>query len=166
MSIYVNELYRDYGVKKAIRIGTAGAIQPDIKIKDLIIAVSAYTDSGANNIRFGGRNYAPTASWNLLRTAWDIATAKGFDPKAGPVISSDMFYTEDPDEWKLWAKYGCLAIEMESAELYTLAAKYRREALCLLTVSDHLITHELTSAEERRASFTQMMEVALETAIS
>jgi purine-nucleoside phosphorylase len=166
ISIYVNELYRDYGVKKAIRIGTAGAIQPEIKIKDLIIAVSACTDSGANHIRFGGRNYAPTASWNLLKTAWDIATAKGFDPKAGPIISSDMFYTEDPDEWKLWAKFGCLAVEMEAAALYTLAAKYKREALCLLTVSDHLITHELTSAEERRTSFTQMMEVALETAIS
>jgi purine-nucleoside phosphorylase len=166
ISIYVNELFKEYGVKRAIRIGTAGAIQPDIKIKDLIIAVSACTDSGANNIRFGGRNFAPTASWNLLKTAWDIATAKGFEPKAGPVISSDMFYTEDPDEWKLWAKFGCLAVEMESAELYTLAAKYRREALCLLTISDHLITHELTSAEERQTSFTQMMEVALETAIS
>jgi purine-nucleoside phosphorylase len=166
ISIYVNELFRDYGVKKAIRIGTAGAIQPEIKLKDLIIAVSACTDSGANHIRFGGRNYAPTASWNLLKNAWDIATAKGFDPKAGPVISSDMFYTEDPDEWKLWARFGCLAVEMEAAELYTLAAKYKREALCLLTVSDHLITHELTCAEERRTSFTQMMEVALETAIS
>jgi purine-nucleoside phosphorylase len=166
ISIYVNELFKDYGVKRAIRIGTAGAIQPEIKLRDLIIAVSACTDSGANNIRFGGRNYAPTASWNLLKTAWDIATAKGFEPKAGPVISSDMFYTEDPDEWKLWAKFGCLAIEMESAELYTLAAKYRREALCLLTVSDHIITHELTSAEERQTAFTRMMEVALETAIS
>jgi purine-nucleoside phosphorylase len=166
ISIYVNELFRDYGVKRAIRIGTAGSIQPDVKLKDLIIAVSACTDSGANNIRFGGRNYAPTASWKLLKTAWDIAVAKGWEPKAGPIVSTDMFYTEDPEEWKLWAKFGCLAIEMESAELYTLAAKYRREALCLLTVSDHIITHEATSSQERQTTFTRMMEVALETAIS
>ena len=166
ISIYVNELFKDYGVKRAIRVGTAGAIREEVKIRDLIIAVSASTDSGANTIRFGGRHYAPTASWKLLKTAWDIATTRGWEPKAGPIISSDMFYTEDPDEWKLWAKFGCLAVEMESVELYTLAAKYNREALCLLTVSDSLITGEATSAEDRQTGFTRMMEVALETAIS
>jgi len=128
--------------------------------------MSASTDSGANNIRFGGRSYAPTATFSLLKTAWDAATAKGWQPKAGPVVSADMFYTEDPDEWKLWAKYGCLALEMESAELYTLAAKFNREALCILTISDSLITGEVTTAEERQTTFTRMMEVALETAIS
>ena len=166
VSIYVNELFRDYGVKRAIRIGTAGSIREDVRIRDLVIAVSACTDSGANNIRFGGRNYAPTASFNLLKTAWDTAVSRGWQPKAGPVVSSDMFYTEDTDEWKLWAKFGCLALEMECAELYTLAAKYGREALGLLTISDSLITHEQTSAEERQSTFTQMMEVALETAVS
>ncbi|MDR2435049.1 MAG: purine-nucleoside phosphorylase [Treponema sp.] len=166
ISIYVNELFRDYGVKRAIRIGTAGSIREDVRIRDLVIAVSACTDSGANNVRFGGRSYAPTASFNLLKTAWDTAVSKGWQPKAGPVVSSDMFYTEDPDEWKLWAKFGCLALEMECAELYTLAAKYGREALGLLTISDSLITHEKTSAEERQTTFTQMMEVALETAVS
>ena len=166
VSIYVNELFRDYGVKRAIRIGTAGSIREDVRIRDLVIAVSACTDSGANNIRFGGRNYAPTASFNLLKTAWDTAVSRGWQPKAGPVVSSDMFYTEDPDEWKLWAKFGCLALEMECAELYTLAAKYGREALGLLTISDSLITHEQTSAEERQSTFTQMMEVAIETAVS
>jgi purine-nucleoside phosphorylase len=166
ISIYVNELFKDYGVKRAIRVGTAGAIREEVKIRDLVIAVSASTDSGANKIRFGGRNYAPTASWNLLKTAWDIASANGWEPKAGPIVSSDMFYTEDPEEWKLWAKFGCLAVEMESAELYTLAAKYRREALCLLTISDSLVTQEATSAEERQTTFTRMIEVALETAIS
>jgi len=128
--------------------------------------MSASTDSGANNIRFGGRSYAPTATFSLLKTAWDVATSKGWQPKAGPVVSADMFYTEDPDEWKLWAKYGCLALEMESAELYTLAAKFNREALCILTISDSLITGEVTTAEERQTTFTRMMEVALETAIS
>ena len=166
ISIYVNELFRDYGVQKAIRIGTAGAIRDEVKLRDLVIAISACTDSGANNIRFGGRNYAPTASWKLLKTAWDKAEARGFEPKAGPVVSSDMFYTENPEEWKLWAKYGCLAVEMETSELYTLAAKYNREALCLLTISDSLVTREATSSQERQTTFTRMMEVALETVIS
>ncbi|MCL2267417.1 MAG: purine-nucleoside phosphorylase, partial [Treponema sp.] len=95
-----------------------------------------------------------------------ISVSKGWQPKVGPVVSSDMFYTEDPDEWKLWAKYGCLALEMECAELYTLAAKYGREALGILTISDSLITGEVTSSEERQKTFTRMMEVALETAVS
>jgi purine-nucleoside phosphorylase len=166
ISIYVNELFRDYGVKRAIRIGTAGSIQEKVKIRDLVIAMSASTDSGANNIRFGGRNFAPTASFNLVKKAYETAELKGWTPKVGPVVSSDMFYTEDPDEWKLWTRFGCLALDMEAAELYTLAAKYDREALALLTISDSLITHEATSAEERQTTFTQMMEVALETAIS
>jgi purine-nucleoside phosphorylase len=166
VSIYANELFRDYGVKRAIRIGTAGSIQEDVALRDLVIAMSACTDSGANAVRFGGRNYAPTASFSLLKTAYDTASARGWAPKVGSVVSSDMFYTEDPEEWKLWAKFGCLALEMECAELYTLAAKYRREALCLLTVSDSLITHEQTTAGERQTAFTRMMEVALETAVS
>jgi len=166
ISIYVNELFRDYGVKRAIRIGTAGSINKDVKIRDLVLAMSACTDSGANNHRFGGRNYAPTASFSLLKTAWDIAVSKGWQPKTGPVLSSDMFYNENPDEWKLWAKFGCLVMEMECAELYTLAAKYGREALGILTVSDSLITGEETSAEERQNTFTRMMETALETVIS
>ena len=166
ISIYVNELFREYGVKRAIRIGTAGSINAEAKIRDMVLAISACTDSGANNIRFGGRNYAPAASFNLLKTAWDTAVSKGWQPKVGPVVSSDMFYTEDPEEWKLWAKFGCLAVEMECAELYTLAAKYGREALGILTISDSLITGEVTSAEERQTTFTRMMETALETAIS
>jgi len=166
ISIYVNELFKDYGVKRAIRIGTAGSINKDVKIRDLVLAMSASTDSNANNIRFGGRSYAPTATFSLLKTAWDIAVAKGWQPKAGPVVSIDMFYSEDKDQWKLWAKFGCLALEMESAELYTLAAKYNREALCILTVSDSLVTSEDTTAEERQTTFTSMIEVALETAIS
>lgn len=166
VSIYVNELFKDYGVKRAIRIGTAGSIQEDLKLRDLVIALSACTDSKANDLRFGGRNYAPAASFNLVKTAWEAAAAKGWKAVAGPVVSSDMFYTEDPEEWKLWAKFGCLCLEMETAELYTLAAKYRREALALLTISDSLVSHEITSAEERRTTFTRMMEVALETAVS
>ncbi|MCL2244701.1 MAG: purine-nucleoside phosphorylase [Treponema sp.] len=166
ISIYANELFREYGVKRAIRIGTAGSIQDNVKLRDMVLAMSASTDSGANKIRFGGRNYAPTASFSLLKTAWDIAVSKGWQPKVGPVVSNDMFYTEDPEDWKLWAKFGCLALEMECAELYTLAAKYGREALSILTISDSMITGESTSSEERQNTFTNMMETALETAIS
>ncbi len=166
ISIYVNELFREYGVKKAIRIGTAGSISEDVKVRDIVLAMSACTDSNANNIRFGKRNYAPTASFNLLKTAWETAKAKGWQPKVGPVVSSDIFYSEDPEEWKIWAKFGCIAIEMECAELFTLAAKYKREALGILTISDSFITEEATAAEERQSTFTRMMEIALETAIS
>jgi len=166
ISIYVNELFKDFDVKRAIRIGTAGTINKDVKIRDIVLAMSACTDSGVNKIRFGGRSFAPTATFSLLKTAWDIAVSKGWQPKVGSVASSDMFYTEDPDEWKLWAKYGCLAVEMECAELYTLAAKYGREALGIITISDSLLSGESTTAEERQNTFTRMMEVALETAIS
>jgi len=166
ISIYANELFRDYGVKRAIRIGTAGSIQEDVKLRDLVLAMSACTDSASNNVRFGGRNYAPTASFSLLKTAWEVAVSKGWQPKVGPVLSTDMFYAEDQEDWKLWAKFGCLALEMECAELFTLAAKYGREALGILTISDSLITGESTSAEERQNTFTRMMETALETAIS
>jgi purine-nucleoside phosphorylase len=166
ISIYVNELFKDYGVKRAIRIGTAGSIQEDLKIRDMVIAMTACTDSGANRIRFGGRDFAPAATFSLVKKAWETAAARGWQAVVGPVVSSDMFYTEDPQEWKLWAKFGVLAVEMETSELYTLAAKYGRECLSLLTISDSLVSHEATSAEERQTSFTRMMETALETAVS
>ncbi|MDR0785668.1 MAG: purine-nucleoside phosphorylase [Treponema sp.] len=166
ISIYVNELFREYGVKRAIRIGTAGAIQSEVEIRDVILATAASTDNGANNIRFRGRDFAPAASFPLLKTAYEIAVQKGFDPKVGTVVSSDMFYTEDSDDWKIWAKFGCLAIEMETAELYTLAAKYRRDALALLTISDHVVTGQITTAEERQNTFVNMIEIALDTAVS
>ena len=166
ISIYVNELFRDYGVKRAIRIGTAGSMQESLKIRDLVIALTACTDTGANKIRFGGRDFAPAATFHLVKKAWEAAEKRNWQAAVGPIVSTDMFYSEDPDEWKLWAKFGVLAIEMETSELYTLAAKYGRECLSLLTISDNLITHEVTSPEERQNTFTRMMEIALETAIS
>jgi purine-nucleoside phosphorylase len=166
ISIYIHELFRDYGVKRAIRIGTAGAIQKNLKLRDLVLAMSASTDSAVNTRRFNGLSYAPTANWNLLKTAWDAAKAKGMDVSVGNVISADLFYTDDPDEWKLWAAFGTLAVEMETAELFTVAAKFGRAALSILTISDQLVTGEQTTAEERQTAFTRMMEVALETAIS
>ena len=166
ISIYANELFRDHGVKRAIRIGTAGSIQENLKVRDIVIAMTACTDSGANRIRFGGRDFAPAATFKLVKKAWEAAEEKGWHATVGPVVSSDMFYTEDPNEWKLWAKFGALALEMETSELYTLAAKYGRECLSILTISDSLITNEVTSSEERQTTFTRMMEVALETAVS
>ena len=166
ISIYVNELFKDFGVKRAIRIGTAGSIQENIKLRDIVIAMSACTDSGTNRIRFGGRDFAPTASFPLVKKAWECAGERGWQVHVGPVVSTDLFYSEDPDEWKLWARFGALAMEMESSELFTLAAQYGRECLAILTISDSLVSHEVTSAEERQTSFTRMMEVALETAVS
>ena len=166
ISIYVNELFLNYGVKRAIRIGTAGSIQESLKVRDLVIAMTACTDSGANRIRFAGRDFAPAATFSLVKKAWETATERGWQAAVGAVTSSDMFYTEDPEDWKLWAKFGVLAVEMETSELYTLAAKYGRECLSILTISDSMVTKEAASAEERQTSFTRMMEVALETATS
>ncbi len=162
LSIYVNELFRFYGVKKAIRVGTAGAVQESTKLRDVIIAMSACTDSALNEHRFGGRFFAPTASFSLVKKAYDVAVAKGLSPLVGPVTSSDTFY-DDAESWKLWAKYGVLGIEMEAAELYTLAAQFGREALALLTVSDHIAQGTSTTSEERQTTFLSMMEIALET---
>jgi purine-nucleoside phosphorylase len=166
ISIYIHELFRDYGVKRAIRIGTAGALQDHIKLRDMVLAMAVSTDSGINSGRFNGWHYAPTASWKLLKTAYDTARAKGWEPAVGNIASSDLFYTDPPDAWKRWAAYGVLAVEMESAELYTVAAKFGREALAILTISDSLVTGEQTSSAERQTAFTQMMEVALDTAVS
>lgn len=163
ISIYVNELIQSYGVKNLIRVGTCGSFQESVKVRDMVIGMAASTDSNINKIRFNGRDFAPTASFKLLKKAYDIAVEKGIEPKVGNIFSSDTFYHDDPDAWKHWAKFGCLAVEMEAAGLYTLAAKYGVDALTILTVSDHLITGELTTAEERQKTFTSMMEVALET---
>jgi len=163
LSIYVNELFQFYGVQKAIRIGTCGAIHESTKVRDIIIAQSACSDSSLMNQRFGDLHFAPTANFDLLMKAYNAAQAKGIKPLVGSVISSDLFYDENAN-WKLWAKYGVLGVEMESAELFTLAAKFGRQALALLTVSDHIVTGEATTSEEREKTFTGMMEIALEAA--
>lgn len=163
ISIYVNELIQSYGVKNLIRVGTCGSFQESVKVRDMVIGMAASTDSNINKIRFNGRDFAPTASFKLLKKAYDIAVEKGIEPKVGNIFSSDTFYHDDPDAWKHWANFGCLAVEMEAAGLYTLAAKYGVDALTILTVSDHLVTGELTTAEERQKTFTSMMEVALDT---
>ncbi|WP_142414938.1 purine-nucleoside phosphorylase [Hathewaya massiliensis] len=161
ISIYADELINSYGVKNLVRIGTCGTIQPDVHVRDVIIAMSASTDSSINKIRFSGRDYAPTASFELLKKAYDGAQELGISTHVGNVLTSDTFYHDDPESWKLWAKFGVLALEMETAGLYTLAAKYGVNALALLTVSDNVLTGEETTSEERQKTFTQMIEVAL-----
>jgi purine-nucleoside phosphorylase len=161
LSIYVNELIRDYGVRKLIRVGTCGAMNSDVKLRDVILAMSSSTDSAVNKVRFKGMDYAPTASFPLLLNAYEAAKKAGYSPFVGPVLSSDSFYTEDPEQWKLWAKFGVLGVEMETAELYTLASKYGAQALAILTVSDHLVTGEATSSGERQTSFRAMADIAL-----
>ena len=163
LSIYVNELFQFYGVQTAIRVGTCGAINNNIKVRDTILASSACTDSAILTQRFGNLHYAPSANFDLLYKAYNNAKANNINVAVGPVASSDLFY-DDNENWKKWAEYGVLGVEMEAAELYTLAAKYNRKALAILTVSDHIITGEQTTAEERQVTFKDMIKIALETA--
>lgn len=164
IGIYSYELIHFYGVKNIIRIGSCGAIQEDIKIRDIVIGLSASTNSNyASQYELPG-TFAPTASWTLTKKAVDIAQSKGIPTRVGNILSSDIFYDDDPDTWRKWARMGVLAIEMEAAALYMNAARAGANALCILTVSDSLVSHEITTAEERQTSFTNMMEIALELA--
>ena len=165
ISIYITELMKDYGVKNLIRVGSAGSYQKDVKVRDVVIAMSASTDSNINNRRFNGGNYSPTANFELFRTALKVAEEKNIKIKAGNVLTSDEFYNDNSGYYKKWVDFGVLAVEMETAGLYTLAAKYKAKALSILTISDSLVSPEITSAEEREKTFSEMIELALETAI-
>ncbi|WP_019412639.1 purine-nucleoside phosphorylase [Paenisporosarcina sp. TG20] len=164
ISIYITELMNEYDVQKLIRVGTCGSIHHDVKVRDVILAQSASTDSKMNELIFKGINYAPTADFDLLLKAYNAGLEKGLNLKVGNVFTEDVFYNEYAEHEK-WAQYGILALEMESSALYTLAAKYGRQALSILTVSDHLLTGEVTTSEERQLTFNDMIEVALEAAI-
>jgi len=164
IGIYSYELIHFYGVKNLIRIGSAGSLQENIKVRDIVIGMAASTNSNfAAQYNLPG-TLAPTASFELLKKAVDAAHSKGIDPKVGNILSSDTFYDDDSESWKKWAKMGVLAVEMEAAALYMNAARAGVNALCILTISDSLVTHEATTAEERQHTFTQMMEIALELA--
>lgn len=161
ISIYVHELIHSYQVQNLIRIGSCGSLQPEIKVRDVVLAMSASTDSSMNKIRFNGKDYAPTACYELLKKAEAVALSNHIPIKVGNVLTTDTFYHDNPDHWKLWAHYGALVVEMETAALYTLATKYNKKALSILTVSDSLISGEETTSEEREMTFNQMMEIAL-----
>lgn len=166
MGIYSYELFNFYDVENIIRIGSAGAIQPNVKVRDIILALGACTNSAyASQYRLNG-TFAPIASYKLIATAVETARVLGINPHIGNVLSSDTFYTDDADANSSWAKMGVLAVEMETAALYMNAARSGKNALSIFTVSDHILTGEATSAAERQTSFTAMMKLALETAIA
>lgn len=162
ISIYINELMSEYGVKNIVRVGTCGAIQKDVKVRDVIIAQSASTDSSQNRKLFGSEiDYAPTSDFELLLSSYNEAKKRGIDVRVGNIFTADSFYDEKENNEQL-AKYGVLAVEMESSALFTIAKKYDARALTILTVSDHILTGEATSSEERQTTFNEMMEIALD----
>ena len=165
IGIYANELMDFYGVQKLIRVGTCGGNNLDVNIRDIVIAQAASTTSAIPMHVFGaGMTFAPIANYDLLEKAVQEARSRNFKCHVGNVMSADRFYDDEIDNEKL-RKFGILATEMETAELYLLAAKYHRQALGIFTVSDHLITHEATPASERETNFNDMIEVALNTII-
>ena len=164
LSIYANELIRDYGARTLIRIGSAGAMLAHMKIRDVVIAMTASSMSTPSRGFFREMSYAPCADYGLLEAAVRAARTKGTNIHVGSVYSSDVFYDERPDLTEILARHGVLCVEMEAAELYTVAARHGARALAVLTISDHLLTHEALPAEDRERSFGDMVEIALNAA--
>ncbi len=168
LSIYVNELFREYDVQSIVRVGSCGALIERVAVRDVVIASGACTDSSMNRHRFQGIHYAPVADFGLLRAAVDASAdlAGGAAVHVGLIFSGDSFYASRPELMGAMVEYGVLAVEMEAAELYTLAAKYGRRALAVCTVSDHIVTGEETTALERQETFGAMVEIALTAALT
>lgn len=164
ISIYAHELITEYGVKNLIRVGSSGSYQDHIKLRDIVLAMAASSTSGVNELRFGGADYAPTADFGLFQKAVEIAKNKNISIKAGNVLTSDEFYADNFESYKKWSKFGVLCVEMETAGLYTVAAKHNVNALSILTISDSLVTGEKTTSKERETTFKDMIEIALELA--
>jgi purine-nucleoside phosphorylase len=161
LAIYVNELFREYDVQAVIRVGSCGALAQGLALRDLVIASGACTDSSMNRIAFEGLDYAPVADFGLLRDAAAAAERHG-GAHVGLIFSSDSFYPARPELTARMVEHGVLAVEMEASALYTLAARFGRRALTICTVSDHIVTGEHTSAEDRERTFATMVEIALE----
>jgi purine-nucleoside phosphorylase len=167
LAIYVHELINVFGVKKIIRVGTCGGLSADVKVRDIILAQGASTDSGIVKGRFGAFNFAPIADFGLLRTAANLAEERGLPYHAGNMLSSDVFYHADGFAgYDKLPEHGVLGVEMEAAVLYTLAARFKVKALAICTMTDSLITHEEMSADERQSSLKEMVELSLDTAIA
>ncbi len=162
LSIYVNELINEYGIKTLIRVGTCGSLQPEMGIGDLVLPMTSSSNAQANKRRFGGMDYAPAANFDLLSQAVELAHQQSEKVHVGGILSSDTFYEDDPEDWKKWAAFGVLAVEMETSALYTLAAKFQARALSVLTVSDSLVTGETASSQQREQGFPMMAKIALE----
>jgi len=163
LAIYANELMAEYDVQSIIRVGSCGAMTERVAVRDIVIASGACTDSSMNRIRFEGLDYAPVADFGLLRAAHDAALAQDLDEAVhvGLIYSSDSFYPARPELAARMVEYGVLAVEMEASALYTLAAKHGRRALAICTVSDHIVTGEETTSQEREQTFGAMVEIAL-----
>jgi purine-nucleoside phosphorylase len=162
MSIYVNELFQDYGVRRIVRVGSCGALTERVALRDVVIASGACTDSGMNRLRFHGLDYAPVADFALLRAAHDAASARDdVTAHVGLIFSGDAFYSPRPELMDPMVAHGVLAVEMEASALYTLAASYGRQALAVCTVSDHIVSGEETTSQEREQGFGPMVEIAL-----
>jgi purine-nucleoside phosphorylase len=166
-SIYTHELINEYGAKSLIRIGSCGALALDLNLGDVIAAIGSATDSNMNRVRFDGLiDYAPVADFGLLRTAADVAERRGIPLRVGPILAADAFYTDRPDLYDSLADYGVLAVEMESAAIYTIAARYGAKALTILTVSDHIRRGEKMDSAQREQGFGEMVQIGLDTAIA
>ena len=166
LSIYANELIRDYGARTLIRIGSAGGMQHHVAVRDLVLATTASSLSTPSSGLFRELNFAPAADFGLLKAAWDSAQARGIRTHAGGIYSSDVFYDERPDLNDQLQRHGVLCVEMETAELYTVAARHGARALAVLTISDHLLTHEALPSADRERSFGDMVHVALTAAFA
>ena len=165
IGIYSYELFTQYGVENIMRVGSAGAMVPELNLYDIVLGMGACTNSNyADQYELPG-TFAPIASYKILKECAKVAEEKGLDVKVGNLFSSDVFYNDRADVTEKWQKMGVLAVEMEAAALYMNAARTGKNALAMCTISDSLITHQETTAEERQNNFTQMMELALETAI-
>jgi purine-nucleoside phosphorylase len=166
-SIYTHELINDFGVNALIRVGTCGALVDSLELRDVIAANGSSTDSAMNRLRFGGViDYAPVADFSLLRAAVDAAAQRDIEMKVGPVFAADAFYGDSPGLYDKLAEYGVLAVEMESAALYTIASRFRARALTVLTVSDHIRSGTHTSAHDREQTFGGMVEIALDAIVA
>jgi purine-nucleoside phosphorylase len=165
ISIYATELYKDYGVEKIIRIGSCGAVRDDIKIRDIVIGMAASTDSNVNRQRFHNVDFAACADFSLLKSVVDTAEKLGKPVHVGNIFTADLFYSPQPEMFATMEKHGILAVEMEAAGLYGVAAEYGKKALTVLTVSDHIKTGEQTTAAERETTFKDMMELTLESVL-
>ena len=166
LSIYVNELIKDFGAQTLIRIGSAGGMQPAVQVRDVVLAMSASSVSTPSGTILRELQFAPVADYGLLAAAARAAAARGVRVHVGGIFSSDTFYDERPDLTAQLMRHGVLCVEMETAELYTLAARYGRRALAVLTISDHLVTHEALPSDERERSFGDMVEIALQAAFA
>jgi len=166
IGIYTWELIKHYDVKNLIRIGTAGSFHKDIKIGDVVVGMSASTDSNYVHTFGLPGTFAPTCSWELIRKAQTASENLNIPIHAGNIVTCDVFYEIEEDWWKKWAMMGVMAVEMEAAALYMNAAYLGANALCMVTISDHFVTGERSTVEERQHSFTDMMKIALEAAIA